>query len=625
MEFFFFRHMSQLRIIPDNAILKSRNYAYHINRCLSQSPSGVVYDATGQNIPPEEGVGLCAPLHVVVKQKAGKPQRFYDEVKRSPYLGHYKGITPATLEQFETEDGFFSVFLFFEGETLCNMAGRLGGLQERDALLIMEQLAEGVCFLHNQGLLHLDLKTLNVLINNYGQLQIIDTDTLCDVHRIKEFAAAGMPFTIGYASPEVINASKGIHIGPAADIYSLGAILFNLLTNQAPPSLPFLLSEGFPAEVLERRGVSEETIELIRSCFSIPERKRPQTVQRFLLSVRHILNPDIPMAEKTARDKGEFEEEEKTAKPMAEEKPVDTFEDSSATIFSPVWPDNIAPKVREAVMEILSHVHQVGEKTVSHATEYGLEEKSFPIWGYHALVSCNLYADIMETERDTAKNHLPIKLSVNDILLFFIRLQQLTGLSFRLSSPYENCNVVSAPQIYWEQNPVLMYDEQCGFGYFDVIAISEALKTKHELTKEERMHFFKSINCTPYNGPETFAFEIVCERTEAEFHGNFFNRPWTQEPMEAISPLGFGYYKTLKEGLWRVTTPELSPSNLLQTAYAEISPIGLYRLPTKEKTRPKFVGLKAKTENRVALYVLFNRHFNRILDVPKEEWDELAE
>lgn len=612
--------------IPDNAILRSQNYVYHVNHCLSQSPSGIVYDATGQNIPPEDNdkCGLCAPFHVVVKQKTRKPQRLYDEIRKSPFLGDYNGITPDAFEHFETEDGYFSVFHFFDGETLSNLAGRLGGLQERDALLIMEQLAEGVCFLHNQGLLHLDLKTLNVLINNEGQLQIIDTDTLCDVHRIKEFAAAGMPFTIGYAAPEVINASKGIHIGPAADIYSLGAILFNLLTNQAPPSLPFLLSEGFPAEVLERRGVSEETVELIRSCFSIPERKRPQTVQRFLLSVRHILNPDIPMGEKAAKAKGEFEEEEKTARPMAGEKPVETYEDSSDTVFSPAWASCITPEAREAVMEILSHVHQVGEKTVSHATEYGLEEKSFPIWGYHALVSCNLYADIMGFEKDNAKIHLPVNLSVNDILLFFIKLQQLTGLSFRLSSPYENCNVISAPQVYWEQNPVLMYDEQCGFGYFDVKAIGEVLKTKHELTEEERMHFFKSINCTPYDGPEAFAFEIVCERTEAEFHGNFFNRPWTQEPMEAICPLGFGYYKTLKEGLWRVTTPELSPSNLLQTAYEEISPIGLFQMPAKGKSRPKFIGLKAKADERVALYVLFNRHFNRILDIPEEEWNELV-
>lgn len=91
------------------------------------------------------------------------------------------------------------------------------------------RLSEAVAHLHNQGILHGDLKPSNVMVDEYGCPRIIDLGTarlLADVR-----APRGFHGTLGYAAPELL---KGELAGPAADIYSLGALLYRLLTGNAP-------------------------------------------------------------------------------------------------------------------------------------------------------------------------------------------------------------------------------------------------------------------------------------------------------------------------------------------------------------------------------------------------------
>ena len=91
------------------------------------------------------------------------------------------------------------------------------------------RLAEAVAHVHTRGILHGDLKPGNVMVDEYGCPRIIDLGTarlLSDVRAPKGFHG-----TLGYAAPELLN---GDIPGPAADIYSLGALLYRLLTSSPP-------------------------------------------------------------------------------------------------------------------------------------------------------------------------------------------------------------------------------------------------------------------------------------------------------------------------------------------------------------------------------------------------------
>lgn len=598
--------------------------SYHIRHLLHRGRNAVVYEATGYDCPPpeQEGEGLRPPVHAVVKQMLRPEQtealwnalNVMSQGDRCPYVA-------PLLDLVEGEGERFVVSQYVDGHTLDKHVAAFGGLPEREALQCLEQLCEGVRFLHHQGLLHLDLKPLNVVRRDDGHLFIIDFDSLSTLTNIRERQNEGIAFSIAYSAPEVVSGSKFAHIGFPADVYSLGATLYALLTNQTPPSIAYLSDVGFPTEVLERRGVSAPTVELVRRCLSLSWRKRPQTVQSLLLAVRKCLDPALPMGE-TAED--DVDEAVGTAAPLVEESAVDKEKTMASTAFSPVWHPDITPQQKAAVSFLLENMHVVSEQTVSHGTETGVEKETYNVFGFNDVVKQGIYAAIMGREDGpTDAPNEPVLLPVNDIVRFFSQLERLTGLPFRLASPTEHACTRSAAMAWWEQTPVVFYDEERGFGYYDLNALSAAVEEKECLTPEEKAACFCTLNRTPYDGPLAFAFEVVCERTSPVLlPDGVFNLPWTQQPAEALEPLGFGYYKMQENGLWRVTTPALTPTNLLQTVYEQISPIGLYSLPSREKERPKFIGLQAETADRVALYVLYRGRLNRILDLSRKDWEE---
>ena len=90
------------------------------------------------------------------------------------------------------------------------------------------RLAEAVAHLHQSGILHGDLKPDNVMVDSQGHPRLIDLGT---ARRLADPPPKGFAGTLGYAAPELL---RGEHGGPECDVYSLGAVLYYLLTGQPP-------------------------------------------------------------------------------------------------------------------------------------------------------------------------------------------------------------------------------------------------------------------------------------------------------------------------------------------------------------------------------------------------------
>src|SRR6266581_7374383 len=159
-------------------------------------------------------------------------QRFRREAEAAASLDH-PNILPI-YEVSEGEDGlpFFSM-KFAPGGSLLEVAPVLRS-EPRRSVALMAKVARAVQYAHGQGILHRDLKPGNILldgrgeplVSDFGLAKWLDTSS----HLTRTLTIFGTP---GYIAPEQVNGSSG-KLGPVADVYSLGAILFDLLTGHPP-------------------------------------------------------------------------------------------------------------------------------------------------------------------------------------------------------------------------------------------------------------------------------------------------------------------------------------------------------------------------------------------------------
>jgi serine/threonine protein kinase len=124
--------------------------------------------------------------------------------------------------------------------------------------LVFGQILDAVAFAHGQGVVHRDIKPSNVLVErrtSHWQAVVVDFDTAAAVDSTlltRENEAIG---TLGFVAPEMVADAGGDKRSTRADVYSLGAVLFFMLTNRPPePQLPLRLQER---ALLEARLGSE--------------------------------------------------------------------------------------------------------------------------------------------------------------------------------------------------------------------------------------------------------------------------------------------------------------------------------------------------------------------------------
>jgi hypothetical protein len=171
----------------------------------------------------------------------------------------------------EVEGHPYLVMEYIDGGTL---ADRLAGkpLPWRQAAELLERLARAADYAHRKGIIHRDLKPSNVLFATGDEPKIVDFGLAKEIEAAVSVAAAGPRTRTGallgtpaYMAPEQAQANRG-PIGPAADVYALGAVLYECLTGQRPfaadatvdllvkvvseePVPPRRLAPGIPADL----------------------------------------------------------------------------------------------------------------------------------------------------------------------------------------------------------------------------------------------------------------------------------------------------------------------------------------------------------------------------------------
>src|SRR3989441_2825855 len=156
-------------------------------------------------------------------------ERFKHEARTVAQLSHPNIVT--VIDRGEDNGRQFIVFEYIDGENLKELVVRSGRLSVREALRLALQVARGLAFAHENGLVHRDVKPQNVLLNGDGQAKVTDfgiARTL-DVDGVTQTGT--VLGTSDYIAPEQ---ASGQPVDAQTDVYSLGVVLYELLAGDVP-------------------------------------------------------------------------------------------------------------------------------------------------------------------------------------------------------------------------------------------------------------------------------------------------------------------------------------------------------------------------------------------------------
>ncbi|MGD2168135.1 MAG: serine/threonine-protein kinase, partial [Gammaproteobacteria bacterium] len=206
-----------------------RNFGdYELLEKIGRGGMGLVYRARQRSLDREVALKLLiagpwAPTRFI--------ERFQSEAQSAARLEHPNIVT--VYESGSAHDlNYFSMRLV-RGESLATRLGRQGPLPPREAARILLIVAEAVDYAHRLGVLHLDLKPGNVLIDESGQPLVADFGLARRVDQALADMSGDTSGTPSYMAPEQVSASNRL-IGRATDIYGLGSVLYELVTGLPP-------------------------------------------------------------------------------------------------------------------------------------------------------------------------------------------------------------------------------------------------------------------------------------------------------------------------------------------------------------------------------------------------------
>jgi WD40 repeat protein/tRNA A-37 threonylcarbamoyl transferase component Bud32 len=201
---------------------------YELLEEIARGGMGVIYKARQLSLD-----RLVAVKMILAGRFASKEQieRFHTEAQAAGQLRHPNIVAIHHVGELDGQP-FYSMD-YVEGQNLAERV-RQQPLPPKQAARYLQLIAQAVQFAHEHGVIHRDLKPSNILIDAHDQPQITDFGLAKSAAHSSDLTVSGQVFgSPNFASPEQA-AGETKRVGPPSDVYSLGAILYYLLTGRPP-------------------------------------------------------------------------------------------------------------------------------------------------------------------------------------------------------------------------------------------------------------------------------------------------------------------------------------------------------------------------------------------------------
>ena len=200
---------------------------YELEEVVGTGGMSTVYRAHDQLL--ERNVALKV-LHPHYAGDDEYVERFRREARSVAQLSHPHIVT--VIDRGEDDGQQFIVFEYVDGENLKQLVERTGPLPTRRAIELAIEIADALAFAHEHGLIHRDVKPQNVLLTPDGDAKVTDFGIARSFEVEHGMTQTGTVLgTSNYLSPEQ---AGGKPTTPATDVYSLGVVVYELLTGDVP-------------------------------------------------------------------------------------------------------------------------------------------------------------------------------------------------------------------------------------------------------------------------------------------------------------------------------------------------------------------------------------------------------
>lgn len=293
---------------------------YEIVAPLGAGGMGVVYRARDARLERDVAIKVISEE---LAHDTEAVRRFEREARAVAALSHPNIL--ALHDVGQTAGIPFAVTELLEGESLRARLTR-GALAWRQAAGIARAIADGLAFAHARGLVHRDLKPENVFLTTDGRVKILDfglarpiraaatttPDAVTLDVKLDVTHAGTIVGTIGYAAPEQLRAEP---VGPPADLFSLGCVLYEMVTGRrafdAPTSvdgIAALLHREAPPMQDSNRQTPTELERIVRHCLEKKQGDRFQTAQDLAIALDALLSDSAvitpPPRKRATRSRG---------------------------------------------------------------------------------------------------------------------------------------------------------------------------------------------------------------------------------------------------------------------------------------------------------------------------------
>ena len=255
---------------------------YEILSPLGAGGMGEVYRARDEQLGREVAIKV---LPADVASDRERVARFEREARAVATLSHPNVLA---IHDFGTSKGIsYAVTELLHGETLRH---RIDGsrIPWREAVRIAAAIADGVAAAHANGVIHRDLKPENIFLTSDGQVKVLDFG-LAHVEPSSEESSTSVRTEVGqvmgsrgYMSPEQV---RGESIGPTTDLFSLGCVMYEMLTGQRPFDSLSAITKSEPSQLTD---VPHELDRIVHRCLRKHPQERFQSARDLAFNLRSI-------------------------------------------------------------------------------------------------------------------------------------------------------------------------------------------------------------------------------------------------------------------------------------------------------------------------------------------------